>query len=350
MESQGNQGKAGKRLRRIGWVTALAVVAAMVVPLTGYVYVAVAQSDQAATQTEGAPTTNPQSELWRQARQANEGVTAVQGPGANVFMIDSAETFRQVRMGPVSFYLPIFLGFMVLAMVGLHFYTGGGEKPGNPSGRRLPAWSLFDRVLHWYVAGLFLILAITGLSLLFGRAVLIPLLGPEGFAAWARASKFLHDWGGVAFVAGIAVMSVAWLHHNKFTMVDVRWLLKGGAFGKHLPAGRYNGGQKIWFLVNVLAGVVVCATGIMLVLPGIFENRELFQINLIVHAVVAIVWLGISFAHIYMATIGAPGSVDITTKGHVSSEWAKLHRPLWYDEIKDQEFREDEGKSASSKT
>ena len=352
MESTVKHSSAGRRLRFIGWMTAFALVAAMVVPLTGYVYVAVAQTDPPVAQSEqreGAPTTNPESELWRQARQSREGVSAVRGPGANVFMIDSGETFRQVRMGPVSTFLPLFLGFMALAMLGLHLYTGGGEKPGNPSGKRLPAWSLFDRILHWYVAVLFLMLAITGLSLLFGRAVLIPLLGPEGFAAWARASKFLHDWGGVLFVAGIAVMSVAWLHHNKPTMVDVRWLLKGGAFGKHLPAGRYNGGQKIWFLVNVLAGVVVCVTGILLLLPNIFENRELFQISLIIHAVVAIVWLGISFAHIYMATIGAPGSVDITTKGHVSSEWAQLHRPLWYDEIKDQEFTTKPGSASAPK-
>ncbi len=352
MQSKAKHKSARRRLRLIGWMTAFVVVAAMVIPLTGYVYVAMAQTDDSVAQSEpaqAAPTTNPSSDLWRQARQAQEGVTAVRGPGANVFMIDSAETFRQVRMGPVSTYLPIFLGFMVLAMVGLHFYTGGGAKPGNPSGKRVPAWTLFDRILHWYVAVLFLILAITGLSLLFGRAVLIPILGPEGFAAWARASKFVHDWGGVLFVPGVLVMAVAWLHHNKPSMVDVRWLLFGGAFGKHLPAGRYNGGQKIWFLVNVLAGIVVCVTGVLLLLPNIFENRELFQVSLIIHAVVAILWLGVSFAHIYMATIGAPGSVDITTKGHVSSEWAQLHRPLWYEEIKDQEFDPKAGASPPRK-
>ncbi len=341
MKNEVKQGRAGKRLRLIGWMTAFVMVAAMVVPLSGYMYVAVAQTDDDAVQAEQNEAwseTNPMSEVWRQARLSEEGVSTVRGPYSNVFMTDSGETFRQIRQGPVSTYLPIFLGFMVLAMVGLHFYTGGGAKPGNPSGKRLPAWTLFDRILHWYVAVLFLILAITGLSLLFGRAVLIPILGPEGFAAWARASKFLHDWGGVLFVPGVLVMAVAWLHHNKPSMVDVRWLLKGGAFGKHLPAGRYNGGQKIWFLVNVLAGIVVCVTGVLLLLPGIFENRGLFQFNLIVHAVVALVWLGVSFAHIYMATIGAPGSVDITTKGHVSAEWAQLHRPLWYDEIKDQQF------------
>jgi formate dehydrogenase subunit gamma len=234
---------------------------------------------------------------------------------------------------------------MVGAMLLLHIFTGGGEKLGNPSGKRYPAWSMFDRILHWYVAGLFLILALTGLSLLFGRAVLLPLIGPEAFSALARGSKFIHDWGGPFFVVGVVVMSVAWLHHNKPTMMDIRWLLFGGAFGKHLPAGRYNGGQKIWFLVNVLAGVVVCVTGVLLLLPDIFENRTLFQINLIVHAVVAVLWIGVSFAHIYMATLGAPGGIDITTKGHVSSEWVKVHRSAWYEEAKDEVFYDEKEKT-----
>ncbi len=351
MKNQLKQPKTRNALRRIGWLTALVVVFAMAVPLTGYVYVAVAQDDERAQQSQQNQAwsgTNPRSEVWRQARQSYEGVSAVDSPAANVLISSSGETFRQVRMGPVSTYLPWFLAFMLAAMAMLHVFTGGGHKLGKLSGKRLPAWSLFDRVLHWYVAVLFLVLAVTGLSLLFGRAVLIPVMGPEGFAAWARASKFIHDWAGPFFVVGVLVMSVAWLHHNKPTKVDLHWLLKGGAFGKHLPAGRYNGGQKIWFLVNVAAGLIVCITGVLMLLPNIFENRELFQINLIVHGIVGIAWLGVSFAHIYMATLGAPGSVDITTKGHVSSEWAKVHRSLWYEEVKDQEFQAEQKKSTAS--
>ncbi|MEE4640010.1 MAG: formate dehydrogenase subunit gamma [Wenzhouxiangella sp.] len=331
-----------------GWMTMLVLIAGLVLPLSGHVNLAMAQENddvQSSQPAENWGETNPRSDLWRQARQSYEGYTAVDAPAANVLMSSDGETFRQVRMGPVSTYLPWWLAFMVGAMLLLHIFTGGGEKLGNPSGKRYPAWSMFDRILHWYVAGLFLILALTGLSLLFGRAVLLPLIGPEAFSALARGSKFIHDWGGPFFVVGVVVMSVAWLHHNKPTMMDIRWLLFGGAFGKHLPAGRYNGGQKIWFLVNVLAGVVVCVTGVLLLLPDIFENRTLFQINLIVHAVVAVLWIGVSFAHIYMATLGAPGGIDITTKGHVSSEWVKVHRSAWYEEAKDEVFYDEKEKT-----
>ncbi|MEE4296224.1 MAG: formate dehydrogenase subunit gamma [Wenzhouxiangella sp.] len=331
--------------KRIAAMTALVLVAAMIVPLSGYVYVAFAQ-DTAVAQTAPpadpwAAEINPRSEVWRDGRQATEGVSQVKAYGANVLMQSGGENFRQIRMGPVSTYLPWYLAFMFGAVVLFYMISGGGEKIEANSGKRVPRWGSLDIALHWFVAILFLALAITGLSLLFGRAVLIPLLGPEGFAAWAYASKNIHNYGGAFFTVGVLLMIIAWTRYNIPDMTDVKWLLKGGAFGKHLPAGRMNGGEKAWFWVNVGAGIAVCATGIMMINPQIFETRELFQWNLIIHTVVAILWLGASFGHMYMATLGAPGSMDAMTKGHVSSEWAKIHHDLWYDEVKDQEFDAD---------
>lgn len=343
-----NSGKGRKTIRRIAAMTALVLVAAMVVPLSGYVYVAVAQDTAAQTQTDPwAQEVNPRSDVWRDARQANEGTSVIKGYGANVLMQSGGENFRQIRMGPVATYLPWYLALMIGAVALFYIISGGGEKLESTSGKRVPRWSGFDIALHWFVAILFLVLAITGLSLLFGRAVLIPLLGPEGFAAWALASKNIHNYGGAFFTVGVVVMIVAWMRYNIPDGTDVKWLLKGGAFGKHLPAGRMNGGEKAWFWVNVGAGIIVSATGIMMINPQIFETRELFQWNLIIHGVVAILWLGASFGHMYMATLGAPGSMDAMTKGHVSSEWAKVHHDLWYDEVKNQEFDAEDGRGSS---
>lgn len=120
------------------------------------------------------------------------------------------------------------------------------------------------------MAILFLVLAITGLSLRFGRAVPITLLRPEGFAAGALASKNIHNYGGAFFTVDVVVMIVAWMRYNIPDGTDVKGLREGGAFGKHLPAGRMNEGEKAWFWVNVGAGIIVCATGIMMINPQIF--------------------------------------------------------------------------------
>ena len=75
----------------------------------------------------------------------------------------------------------IVLGLIVL----FHIVVGRVKLEESRSGQLVQRWSLGERVLHWYTAILFIILAITGLSMLFGKAVLIPLLGPVGFSAWA---------------------------------------------------------------------------------------------------------------------------------------------------------------------
>ena len=69
-------------------------------------------------------------------------------------------------------------------------------------------------MLHWYVAVTFIVLAITGLSLLWGRHVLIPVFGKPGFAAWANIAKPIHDYLALAFVAGLVVMIVKFFKHS----------------------------------------------------------------------------------------------------------------------------------------
>ncbi|MDZ7810725.1 MAG: hypothetical protein U5L11_12280 [Arhodomonas sp.] len=119
-------------------------------------------------------------ESWRQARQGNAGVTTVGGPEAGVLIQNGGENWRQVRNGPVAGLTP-WLMAIALAGIALAWLISGRHRLHEPrSGYVAPRWKLWERVLHWVVATLFIILAITGLSLLFGRAVLIPRAGPRG--------------------------------------------------------------------------------------------------------------------------------------------------------------------------
>lgn len=332
-----------KKPRRILAVSAMVLVAAMLAPLTGYIYVAVAQ------QSDESPAawseTNPRSETWREARQGNEGYSAVKGPEANVLINNGGQIYRQIRNGPISNYAPWVLALMLLGVAGAFAVSGGGQKVEKPlTGKRVPRWSGFDRFIHWTMAILFIVLAITGLSLLFGRAVLIPVMGPEGFAAWAIAAKNIHNYSGPVFAAALIVLILSWIRYNIPSREDVDWFLKGGAFGKHVPTGRLNAGEKIWFWFNATAGLAVAISGVVLVLPNIFGARETMQISLLVHASLTIFWIGASFVHIYMGTLGARGALDGMTKGHVSSEWAEQHHDLWYAQVKSEgkEFVDDD--------
>lgn len=332
--------------KRILIGSALVLIAAMIVPLTGYVYVAVAQPqiESSANWQE----TNPRSEIWREVRQGSQAYSAVKGPEANVLIDNGGQNFRQIRNGPVATFGPWLLAIMLLGVAGMFVLSGGGQKVEKPlSGKRVPRWSTYVRVVHWIMAIAFLLLLITGLSLLFGRAVLIPLMGAEGFSAWAIVAKYVHNYTGPVFAVSLLMLVLALARDNMPSKVDVDWFLKGGFAGKHVPTGKLNAGEKLWFWFNAVGGLVVAISGIVLILPNIFEARSTMQIALLVHAGLALLYIGGSFVHMYMGTLGARGALDAITKGHVSSEWAEQHHDLWYDDVKKEgkEFVGEEGEA-----
>ena len=53
-----------------------------------------------------------------------------------------------------------------------------------------------------------------------------------------------------------------------------------------------------------------------------------------IHAVAALVMLGMFMGHIYMGTVGTEGAYQAMKTGYVDETWAKEHHELWYDDIK----------------
>lgn len=321
------------------WSFAAILAGAMVLPLLGYVLVMV---DPAFAATDY----NPRAEYWRAVRGGNEGYTAVVGQETNVLIQNGGQNWRQLRNGPVASYLPWALAISFLAL-GL-FYIKRGQirlEHGARSGERVERWTVMERTLHWFTAVLFILLSISGLSLLFGRAVLIPVLGPEGFAAYAQFSITIHNYLGPFFVVGILLEIVSWIKHNIPNATDVEWFKKGGGMlaGKaHPSAGRMNAGEKAWFWLLATVGVAVCVTGLILDFPNFQQTRETMQISNLIHGILAVIWIAVALGHIYIGTIGTEGALEGMTTGSVSAEWAKQHHDQWYEEMKR------EGKTSSS--
>lgn len=321
----------GRRAHRraFGWSLAVILVGAMIAPLSGYVYVAHAQ-DESAFQ-------NPRGETWGEIRRSGEGYTSASGPYVVDNLIDSrGENWRNLRNGPVAGLTPWLMALSLLAIGLFHIFIGRNRIDGPLSGRKIKRWEGWERALHWFTAGSFIIMAITGLSLLFGRAVLIPVLGPEGFSAWATVSITLHNWLGPLFTVGVLLIVVAWMRHNVPTRTDLEWFKKGGGMiGKgHASAGRMNGGEKVWYWFIATAGVAVCVTGLILDFPNFQQSREVMQVSNLIHAVLSIAWIALAFGHAYIGTGGTEGALEGMTTGYVSEEWAKQHHDLWYEEVK----------------
>jgi len=323
--------------RRVALVTVvLSMLVAMALPLTGYVLhdAGLAFAQEESKDTDEA--VNPRAEYWRAVRQGTAGYSAVTGQEANVLIQNGGQNWRELRTGPVIFYGGWLVILVILAIALKHIVKGKDMLESGRSGRTITRWSAFERIMHWYVAILFIILAITGLSLMFGRMVLIPLMGKEGFAAWAQMAKPVHDYLALPFVAGLVLMLLLWIPKNIIRNYDFEWLKSlGGLIRKnHAPAGFANGGEKVFFWLLFFGGIALMISGFYLLFPNLGTERETMQMWNIVHGVSGVFLIAVTLGHIYLGTIGVEGVFEGMWQGDVDENFAKQHHNLWYDEAK----------------
>mgnify|MGYP006287704669 CR=1 FL=1 len=309
--------------RRMLFAGAIVLVAALV---TGAVGVALAQE-------EG---TNPRSGTWRAVRQGVAGYTSVDSEPHQVLIQTEGQLWRRLRNGPLATVAPWVLAG-VLAAIGLFLFVFGRDRLEEPrTGELIPRFSLAERILHWTTAVLFIVLALTGLSMLFGRAVLIPVFGQTAFAGYMQVGMFVHNISGPLFLAGIVVEFAVWVRDNIPKPMDLRWFKSMGGMvgtGPRPHAEKVNGGEKAWFWLMVLAGAGVGVTGVILDFPIWGQSRQTMQVAHLVHAAVAVLFVAASFGHIYIGTIGAEGTFEGMWRGKVDAAWAKQHQDLWYEKM-----------------
>lgn len=335
-----------RRARFMLWSLVIVLAGSMILPLSGYLYVAlappaaIAQPEPEANERQ----VNPRSDYWRAVRRAEQGRTTVPGGEDRLILIqDNGQVWRELRNGPVASIGPWVLAAVLAAIFVFFMVFGQSKVEGARSGRTMVRWTGGERVLHWYTAILFVVLAITGLSLLFGRAALVPVLGYEGFSTWASFSMTVHNYAGPLFLVGVILEVIAWMPYNLFRSYDLEWLRKLGGMTRkdvHAPAGRANAGEKVWFWFIATVGLlVVGGSGLVLDFPNFGQSRETMQIANILHATFGLLWIAISFGHIYLGTIGTEEAFQGMSKGYVSEEWMQQHHNLWYEEVKRGEGR-----------
>jgi formate dehydrogenase subunit gamma len=278
---------------------------------------------------------NPRAEAWRSVRQGEAGYTSVPSEAHEVLIQTAGQKWREIRNGPLASISPWVLAG-TLALIGLFFVIFGKDKLEEPrSGETIKRFSLAERILHWYTAVLFILLALSGLSMLFGRAVLIPVFGQSGFAAYMQVGMFVHNIAGPLFLAGLVLEFIVWGRDNIPAKMDLEWFKNLGGMtgrGPRPHAGKVNGGEKAWFWLMVFAGVGVGVSGVILDFPIWGQSRQTMQIAHLIHASIAMLFIAASFGHIYIGTIGAEGTFEGMWRGEVDAAWAKQHQDLWYEE------------------
>lgn len=190
------------------------------------------------------------------------------------------------------------------------------------------------RVLHWVVTASFFTLLLSGLGL-YARLF----NGYFNLFGGGSNAILVHKIAGVAFFLSSLAM---YLSHKSdiatFDADDKKWFeMRGGYLSRaesHFNIGKYNPGQKLFALFIGLATLVLGVTGIFIWSPTSFP-RWLVQLSLMFHGLMFVCSVMFVVVHVYLATIGNPGTIDAMLYGHVSRRWARHHHPKWYREITD---------------
>jgi formate dehydrogenase subunit gamma len=229
------------------------------------------------------------------------------------------------------------LGLGVLVLVIIFAIRGRVRIEPGRANKTVPRWTPFERVLHWYVAILFILLALTGLGLVYGRKTLIPVLDQEAFTAWADLAVSIHNLLGPAFAAGVLVMIVRWMGDNIPARYDWEFFKQGGGIvtGKYPSAGKVNAGDKlfVYWLGLVVVGTIVCVTGLILEFADYGQSAETMQLSSTLHLIGALAWTFIILGHAYLRSLGVEGSFETMTCGRVDVNFAKQHHDMWAEEL-----------------
>jgi formate dehydrogenase subunit gamma len=199
-------------------------------------------------------------------------------------------------------------------------------------GKYVERFNTAERVLHWFVAASFFTLLLSGLGLyarlfhnyfdLFG--------GGEG-------AILAHKYAGAVFFVSSLFL---FFNHAKemftFDEDDRKWLRSlGGYLSKkpnHINSGKFNAGQKLFGIFMGIATLLLGITGVINWIPLSFP-RALVQFSLLLHGLLFVWFVMLMVVHVYLTTIGNPGTLDGMLYGNVRRIWARKHHPKWYKEV-----------------
>ena len=189
----------------------------------------------------------------------------------------------------------------------------------------------YTRLLHWLVAIAFVLSLLSGFALyspwLF--RFLTPVFGG------GPMTRFLHPWFGLFFDIFFFFQFLNWLTPMLWTDADSRWLKRIKQYATNEDrleceeVGFFNGGQKLYFWVIVLSGLLFLITGLLMWFDNVVGSW-IVAVSYVVHDLAALLMLAGFIIHIYEGTAHQPGTFQSMIAGTVMEKWAWTHHPAWY--------------------
>lgn len=187
--------------------------------------------------------------------------------------------------------------------------------------------SSVDEILnHWILAGSCILLMITGFAFLFHWQAVSSVFGG------VNGMKTVHNYGGVVFSLALLY---SLRHYFKdaleYDADDRQWFKVAGGYLSHKvtvpPMGKYNPGQKLYYLAVVGAGIAIALSGFALWFMK--DNASILLLAQLVHNIAFIVFVIAVPLHAYLGTLANPGTFKLMVSGTLPLSEAKRRYPKW---------------------
>jgi len=187
----------------------------------------------------------------------------------------------------------------------------------------------FEKLLHWYLALTCLMLICSGLGMMFHsfNFIATPFGGLKNL-------KLAHNYTGLAFIPALLLTAITWWKEaGTFDLPDdIEWIKKCGGYlwpVDNMPeTGKYNLGQKAFFLTIIFIGLLMIVSGFLMWNPEGY-SKELINWMYTLHAFGLVLLLPFIVVHIYLGTVGVPGSGAVVFTGYTSRAWCLSQCPKW---------------------
>ncbi len=190
----------------------------------------------------------------------------------------------------------------------------------------------FERLIHWSLALSCIVLFLTGLAMMFHTLNSFSVLTGGMYNL-----KQIHNYSGIVFTMSLFIaIPMWWADAGRFEEGDSKWLsVMGGYLGKakNIPeAGKYNAGQKLFFLAVVIFGLCMVFSGAVMWLQAKFA-LSLVRWMYALHALGFTVLFAFFFVHLYLTTIGIPGSASAMLTGKTTYGWLRTNHARWLKQL-----------------
>jgi formate dehydrogenase subunit gamma len=257
------------------------------------------------------------------------GKAGSSGLGLQFTQLQGSHLFSQTMGWVVGITLIVFI---------LH-YLFIGPKRFEHGEAHVYVFSLFMRIVHWLAALAFVLLIPTGIMILYGSYF--------GGGSPVLYARYIHDGATVLFLIAVIPMFLFWFVDMLPTLDDIKWLFIAGGYlsktKREIPAGKFNAGQKMWFWIATLGGILMILTGAAMYYQefdfGIAAALGLSQIDLlrlsaIVHNLAAFVIVALFVTHLYMSLLAIKGSLSSMIDGYKEEDEVKHLHSSWYKKLK----------------